>query len=715
VALVGHASIKPGSFKIEYSDKLDQPNSYSCDFLDEDLNYARSTATLDDPALDSTSSTDDLRRESLELEGVTRRSQVMRHLQYMLAVNRLLTQTIEFRSGFEQLALEAGDVFGIAHDIVPWGKSGRVAAGSSTTSVFLDRDITLEPGSGGSSVVGFHGFPDGTGLGFGSGGTSGTGTYYLRVRANSSGQTGSGSSVSDHIETVLVTSGAGTYLAGTPITVSALTIAPAKDDLYVLFKDGEEFLVQAIEITSNETMEHVVRAVRYDEAVYNVDALPGDLPQSMVLMSSPPLGASSIPGQPTPSEVKENLRLTSDGAWRSSFLLSWANEPSTQRVLARTVLYARQSDSGPWDRIGVAEGNAQSFEWEPEQSVPGNVYEFALQPESIGGARQRPQACARMRGVCRGVSVPPDPPRAFTATMDLARAVYTIVPPENARGLVFEIRRGGWILGQPVALIPAGQTTVDTTNWASGAVNVRGEKQPPLYVRSRDSRGQYSSAVLLDTFDPAAADAEPVTYPDFFDTEIFADQSWEDYGTGWVAGGFFPPILTGLQVSTIDGRKVLEFSGSDLEGSYVTAWSATAPSDHTVSPERFYVEAFVVVDQVPPLRADEWTLALDDPMAGRRTVEGPLVVLVGEPANCTVLIEWRWATEQTVFGPWVAYTPGIQFLLQPQFRITATRPDPSYQIRITRFHTRLSRIPRQRRELSPLQRDGLTRFAWGGA
>jgi hypothetical protein len=72
-------------------------------------------------------------------------------------------------------------------------------------------------------------------------------------------------------------------------------------------------------------------------------------------------------------------------------------------------------------------------------------------------------------------------------------------------------------------------------------------------------------------------------------------------------------------------------------------------------------------------------------------VEGALLVLAGEPANCTALIEWRWFVSGA-WSAWVPFEPGVRFLQQPQFRVTFTRPDATYQVRAFRFHTRISRV-----------------------
>ena len=80
------------------------------------------------------------------------------------------------------------------------GQSGRIASATATTVVVLDRSVTLAAAT----------------------------TYYVHVRMNALGQTGSGTSVADYMETVTVSSPAGTYAAGDSITVSSFVTVPAK-------------------------------------------------------------------------------------------------------------------------------------------------------------------------------------------------------------------------------------------------------------------------------------------------------------------------------------------------------------------------------------------------------------------------------------------------------------------------------------------------------
>jgi hypothetical protein len=247
VGVVTMTSILPGSFEIEYGGRADRVNSYQADYWDEDQNYDRKNASMDDPELANTAAEDEIHRESITLEGITRRTQVMRDLYFRLQVQKLCSKSGRYRTGLEQLAYEAGDVVQLSHDLVPWGVGGAIGTGSTTSTIILDREITI-PASP---------------------------TYYLRITPP--GQIIDGTQVRDRYETVEVTEAAGTYPAGTGISVAAgLTFAPAKDDTYVFYKESEVFLAEITEISTTEDFERAVEWVKYDAAVYDVDTLPSD-------------------------------------------------------------------------------------------------------------------------------------------------------------------------------------------------------------------------------------------------------------------------------------------------------------------------------------------------------------------------------------------------------------------------------------------------------
>lgn len=248
VSLIGKGQIIPRSFEIDYAGSAKRANSITADYWDEDQNYDRVNVPMDDPELDPATLEEDIVRQSITVEGITRRSQMKRHIFWMLLVNRMLRRSGKFRTGLEALTYEAGDVVQLAHDIVPWGESGRLLASSTTTSVRLDRTVTLLPST----------------------------TYYLKVRGQRQVAAADGT-ITDQQSTVQVTQAAGTYSADDPITINTLGFVPAKDDPYVLYTEAQIRLVQIAKISLAEGLERSVEWVEYRAEVYDCDVLPEDL------------------------------------------------------------------------------------------------------------------------------------------------------------------------------------------------------------------------------------------------------------------------------------------------------------------------------------------------------------------------------------------------------------------------------------------------------
>jgi hypothetical protein len=248
VGLIGMGSIIPETFEITYAGVSQRTNSIQADYWDQDKNYDRANVSMDDPALELDTPEEDLVRESITIEGITRRSQVKRHLYFMLLVSRILGRRGKFKAAMETLPFEAGDVFQLAHNIVQWGKSGRILAASTTTELFVDREITLAPGV----------------------------TYYAKVRGGVQTQEVDGTIV-DQTSTVEITEAAGTYASGTGISIDTLSFTPSKDDPYVIYSLDEIRLVQIASISLGQGGEREIEWIEYDEAVYDCDELPEDL------------------------------------------------------------------------------------------------------------------------------------------------------------------------------------------------------------------------------------------------------------------------------------------------------------------------------------------------------------------------------------------------------------------------------------------------------
>ncbi len=318
-----------------------------------------------------------------------------------------------------------------------------------------------------------------------------------------------------------------------------------------------------------------------------------------------------------------------------------------------------------------------------------------MQPVTLTGRRAAPLLCARTQVVVVGLHVPPPAPSNLTATFDGDRVTYAWDPPANARGLSYELRRGGWKLGQVIGVAPEGSRSFGpSVNWAASTDNDRGDGPPQVLVRSRDARGHYSEAAILEGFDPMVAGSEVLVPPNVLGRRVNGDTRWEDYGLGWT-GGTPAPTVTDLEVFTLDdGRDVLRFSGSALTGTYETA---VGTIDTDSKPERCYIEAYAIATQVAPITADDETFGADDPLASRLTAEGSIAVQSGESAGVSLAIEWRYKlTPASSYTDWQTFTPGLYYLTAPQFRLTLTRPDTTWDAWVKSFGTRLSRAAPQK-------------------
>lgn len=126
VALEGKST-----FKVRYVNEKQRANSVVIDFNDQSKNWVRSPASVDDPALEANTDEGLVRRQSYFLSGVTRRSQVLRHALFNLAVNRTIIREGGFVSDPSAITYEPGDVVAIGHDVVPWGQGGRLTRSSA--------------------------------------------------------------------------------------------------------------------------------------------------------------------------------------------------------------------------------------------------------------------------------------------------------------------------------------------------------------------------------------------------------------------------------------------------------------------------------------------------------------------------------------------------------------------------------------------------------
>lgn len=155
VAMIGMASMVPGTFGISYLSPEENPNSIEVEILDEDLGYQRSTILVDHDSIQNPTGFAQVRKERVKRQGITRRSQAIRDAYYRLNRYNLQTKAMKFRVGPDALHLMPGDRILVSHDVPDFGTSGRLAGSYTAENIFPSNgDISASwSQNGGSAAV----------------------------------------------------------------------------------------------------------------------------------------------------------------------------------------------------------------------------------------------------------------------------------------------------------------------------------------------------------------------------------------------------------------------------------------------------------------------------------------------------------------------------------------------------------------------------------
>lgn len=224
-------NIKVDSFEEIFLPLKDRSNIFEVQFLNGADGYRQDLVVLEDPLVFSNS--EQPRRKTISGYGITRSSHAARLVRFSQRANRYITRTITFETGLDAVACEPGDVIKFQHDIPQWGFGGRVLAGSTPTTIVLDRAVTIESGK----------------------------SYEILVRH-----------ALDDVEIYAVTTGPG--------TVSTLDIGspwvqtPEQHDLWAF---GETLIstkpFRIVTIERTQELDARITAVEYNEAIYDESGL----------------------------------------------------------------------------------------------------------------------------------------------------------------------------------------------------------------------------------------------------------------------------------------------------------------------------------------------------------------------------------------------------------------------------------------------------------
>lgn len=144
VMLFSVANMQEGSFKINWLPIAERANEIELTYQDRALDYKQQTIkAVDQAALANGQSQ---RTSQVSMMGVTDAQTAWNEANLMLNLNRYILQTVSFSAPSEAVACTVGDVILVQHDMPSWGAAGRLEAGSTTSTLKLDRVVSMQYG-----------------------------------------------------------------------------------------------------------------------------------------------------------------------------------------------------------------------------------------------------------------------------------------------------------------------------------------------------------------------------------------------------------------------------------------------------------------------------------------------------------------------------------------------------------------------------------------
>ena len=139
-------NIKQGSLNITGIRESDIISGVDVSYIDPTNHYKRETVRVDSSDANDGVEKNIIRNlTSLDLKGVTRRSQALRFAQYQIAASKYNRRSITFTTSTDALQLAPGDVVSVAQQQsgIAYGYSGKISANSAVgasnnTNVFIE-------------------------------------------------------------------------------------------------------------------------------------------------------------------------------------------------------------------------------------------------------------------------------------------------------------------------------------------------------------------------------------------------------------------------------------------------------------------------------------------------------------------------------------------------------------------------------------------------
>ena len=641
IGLLGEGSIKPGTFRTTFSGLSDRPNHEVVEFLDRDLNYEKTQAEQEHPDLNDPTKSEAFRTRRMRMEGVVRRSQILRHAKKDLNAFNLARRTAQWVTGAEGLIYGRGDVIDVSTDVVQWGFSGRIYQDSSvSTVVYLDREITVD----------------------------GVTDYDIEI------QSGDGT-----LETQRVNMAAGTYNPGDPITMlTGFTILVRRDDQYAFgetTKVAKQLRIVGADLDTDR-FERTVTAIEHDDQIYSVDF--GTLPSTPISALPPPQVDGGVGmAASVQMSAQDDTLVAPDGSVDPGIAVEWDSLAKTaeqeNKVLEYRLWLGDASGNG-MTRVANISGN------EHRHRIPGRLlqqnttYTVAVQPVSRQGQVIPVASCPSELVYVEMVTMPLRPVQNLTARISGEQMFLTWTGAQDAKAVEFRI--GGWLLGTFLGSAPGGPGKLTVAHWASGAANAEGVSSPAIYARPVNGLGQYGKLAVLEF------DAEVVGANDRI-VDQFEEPTWTATKQDLQVEAA-PADPTGLHPR--DRGAKLKWTGAATTGHYEVEPPAL------IEAQDVFAQVVVEADQVHPLTWDEATFSWDSLEGNRWTWEGPAWPKAGE-SQVTLETELDVTTGTALVGDRRRFIPSVYNLRKTAVRVAVTRPDTTYDAKIKRLAVRYTKRP----------------------
>jgi len=462
--LVSQASVITGSLDIQWRDRDQLYDAVEVTFNSVDLDYDSDTEVARRATPFERGS---YRTQNLSPLGVTRRNQAARYATRRLNENLYRRQVIIFEMQLSGFALQPGDLFYFAHDLVGYGFSGRITAswpspydGDEYFLVF-DRDLTIVTGD----------------------------LLYILNNENDAFSTHASAPA---------TSPDGVYPAGTPIAFDGFTSTaePGRfSDFSYGTEPGKPFEVQTIELTQVFTLK--IQALEYSASVYTDVISDRDTDYTRLPR------AGVLPAAVTSLAAANVTRTRLDGTTFSTVQVSWqvTNIDFVNGIPAPSYVevHVRALGRTYWQLVGTVNFPGQSLIL-TEELVAGTTYEFTAVPVSIRGNKGSPDTSPSVFLVFFGSGVRPQgiTGLAIAATNSDSLDIVWDRLVDESEIAYYELRYGtGWNSGVTLATVLSGTSTIpqsvlkwnNTTGLTAGSYEIENY----LMVRAMNIAGLYSS------------------------------------------------------------------------------------------------------------------------------------------------------------------------------------------------------------------------------